>query len=440
MTAVWVPVLLMMAFGRYGEPEGSPLRKTTLRTEPRTFRFGVRQSNEVIAEIRVHGNLIVKNEDVLAIAGVKPGDPFAATTIADVISRLRASKKFQEVQVLKRFASISDPSKIVLILVVNEGAVRIDLPDLPGSEPRIVKRRGLRNLMFMPIIDGEDGYGLTYGARIAYAGAAGRQSRLSFPLTWGGMKRAGVELDRPFKRGPLSRVTTGAAVQRQLNPAYQEHDDRRRLWARAERAAGPVRVGGTLGWQHVSFAGGSDSIRSTGGDVTIDTRLDPLLPRNAVFASASWEHLAFTSGGATNRTRVEGRGYLGVIGQNVLVLRAAREDANRPLPAYLKSLLGGWSSLRGFKAGSYVGDTLVTGSAELRVPLSSPLDVSKLGVSLFVDTGAAYDKGHRYRDQIRHTGIGGSVWITAAVFQMSLSVAHGLKGETRVNFGGGISF
>jgi outer membrane protein assembly factor BamA len=239
---------------------------------------------------------------------------------------------------------------------------------------------------------------------------------------------------------PLSRVIVGAAVQRQRNPAYLENDDRRRLWARAERAAGPLHAGGTVGWQGVTFAGVSDSIRLTGADVAIDTRLDPLLPRNAVYASASLEHLSFESGGTINRTRVEGRGYLGLIGQNVLVLRAAREDADRPLPPYLKSLLGGWSSLRGFKAGSFVGDTMVTGSVELRVPLTSPLDVGKLGVSLFADTGTAYDKGERYRDQRRRTGIGGSVWMTAAVFQISLSVAHGLNGETRVNFGGGVRF
>jgi len=357
-----------------------------------------------------------------------------------VTSRLRDSKKFHEIQVLKRFASISDPSQIVLILVVNEGAVRIDTPGLPGSEPRVVKRSAFRNLMFMPILSAEDGYGLTYGARLAYAGAAGRQSRVSFPLTWGGTKQAGVELDRPFKHGPLSRVTTGFTVQRQKNPAFLENDDRRRLWGRAERAVGPLRAGTTLGWQHVSFAGATDEIRSAGGDVSIDTRLDPLLPRNAVYGTASWEHLAFTSGGTTNRTRLEGRGYVGLIGQNVLEVRAVREDVDRPLPPYLKSILGGWSSLRGFKAGSFVGDTLVTGSAEIRVPLNSPLNVGKLGVSVFVDTGTAYDKGSHYSDQARHTGVGGSVWVTAAVFQMSLSVAHGLNGETRVNFGGGVRF
>jgi outer membrane protein assembly factor BamA len=193
-------------------------------------------------------------------------------------------------------------------------------------------------------------------------------------------------------------------------------------------------------WQHVSFGGVTDSFQSAGADVTLDTRVDPLLPRNAVFATASWEHLSFSSDGAINRTRLEGQGYLGLIGQSVLVLRAVREDADRPLPPYLKSLLGGWSSLRGFKAGSYFGDTLVNGSAELRIPLGSPLDVAKLGVSLFADTGTAYADGERYRDQTLHTGLGASVWISAAVFQISLAVAHGLNGDTRVNFGAGTRF
>lgn len=395
---------------------------------------------EIIAEIRVHGNLIVTNDEVVQIAGVKIGDVFGPSTVADITGRLRTSKKFHQIEVLKRYASIDDPTRIVLVIIVNEGAVRIDVPDLPTGPIAVVKRRGVRNLMFMPILDGEDGYGLTYGVRLAYAGPTGRRSRLSFPLTWGGMKRAGAEIERSFDNGPLSRVSAGAAVQRQKNPAYLANDDRERVWARAERAAGPVRAGGTVGWQRVAFLGATDRVRSGGVDITFDTRLDPILPRNAVYATASWEHLTFDSGGSTNRTRLEGRGYIGLIGQNVLALRAAREDADRVLPPYFKSLLGGWSNLRGFKAGSFVGDTLVTGSAELRVPLSSALDVAKVGVSVFVDTGTVYEKGQHYRDQTLHTGIGGSIWLTAAVFQMSLSVAHGRGADTRANFGLGITF
>ena len=89
-------------------------------------------------------------------------------------------------------------SQITLVIMANEGAVRIDLPQMPGGEVKVVNRNVWRNLMFMPILDGEDGYGLTYGVRVAYPKPIGPHSRLSFPLTWGGTRRAGAELERTF--------------------------------------------------------------------------------------------------------------------------------------------------------------------------------------------------------------------------------------------------
>ncbi len=398
------------------------------------------QSSEVIAEVRVHGNQISSDEEVLKIAAITIGQPFGATTIADVTKRLKDARKFETIEVLKRFASIEDPSKISLVIIVNEGAVRIELPQIPGGEVRITRRAWYRNLMYMPILDGEDGYGFTYGVRIAYPGLIGGRSRLSTPLTWGGFRRAGVEVDRTFERGPLSRIELGSAIQQQKNPAYQEKDDRTRVWGRAERALGDVRLAGTGGWQRVSFGDLDHDVPTVGFEAAYDTRLDPVLPRNAVYAAATVERLFFDAGPATTQTRLDARGYLGVFRQNVVVVRAVREDATEPLPPYLKSLLGGWSSLRGFRAGSYVGDTMVTGSLELRMPLSSPLSVGKLGLSVFVDTGKAYAKGEKFADQPYHTGIGGGVWLTLTAFRMGLTVAHGLDADTRVNFGAGITF
>jgi hemolysin activation/secretion protein len=115
--------------------------------------------------------------------------------------------------------------------------------------------------------------------------------------------------------------------------------------------------------------------------VVVDTRIDPLLPRNAVFARASWEHLNIDSTGGTNRTEIDARGYVGLIGQTIVAVRALRQNADRPLPPYLKPLLGGMANLRGFAAGTAAGDTLFATSAELIVPLTSPLKVAKIGVS-----------------------------------------------------------
>lgn len=397
-------------------------------------------AREVIVDVRVHGNQVVPDEEVLKIAAVPVGAPFTDQVLSDVAARLRASGHFESIDVLKRYASIEDPSRILVVIIASEGPVRIANPLTGGGEARVVERRMWRNLMFVPILDAEDGYGVTFGARVAYPRPIGPRSRLSFPLTWGGTKRAGIELDRTFVSGPISRVEVGAAVQRRRNPAYEEDDDRRRVWARVERNAGPFRAGGTVGWQHVSFAETDEDVRSVGVDVAYDTRLDPVLPRNAAFVTASAERLFFESGDPIVRTRVDARGYVGLFGQHVLVVRGLREDASRPLPLYFRSLLGGWSNLRGFRAGFETGDTLVAGSLEWRVPITSPLSVGKLGVSAFVDWGAAYNKGERLRDQTMHRGVGGSVWFAVAAFRMSVGVAHGRGSGTRVSFGGGLTF
>ncbi len=397
---------------------------------------------EVIAGIHVHGNHVTTNEEILTLAGVAVGMPFAADTLAVVERRLRASGKFETVEILKRFASISDPSRITLVIIVNEGPVRIRFDRAPDGErvARVVRRTGFRNLMFLPILDAQDGYGLTYGVTSSMARVTGNRSRLSVPLSWGGTKRAAVELEKNFVTGLVTRVELGAAVQRRTNPAFEIDDDRQQVWARAERAMGPVRLGGTAGWQRVTFAEIQDEFRSIGADVVVDTRLDPTFPRHAVLASARWERLTFDAGHTLHRTRLEARGYLGLVRQTVLALRVTREGANGPQPRYLQPLMGGWSSLRGFEAGRFAGDIVVTGSAELLVPLRSPLSSGRLGISAFVDTGVAYLHGQRFRDQTRQTGIGGSVWMTARVFRLSLSVAHGRGASTRVNFGGGLTF
>ena len=140
---------------------------------------------------------------------------------------------------------------------------------------------------------------------------------------------------------------------------------------------GDLRAGGTLGWQRVNYSGAEEDFVSVGADATFDTRLDPILPRNAVYGMASVEQLEFEGGNSLVRTRIDARGYLGLFGQQVLVARVIREDATQPQPQYLRSLLGGWSNLRGFEPGFDTGDTLVATSIEWRMPISSPLSFGK---------------------------------------------------------------
>jgi outer membrane protein assembly factor BamA len=342
--------------------------------------------------------------------------------------------------VLKRFASLADPTQILLVIVVDEGPVK-----LQGSGPgeRIVRATG-PHLLFLPVLDYEDGYGFTYGAQFSRPNPLGSHSRLSFPLTWGGDKRAGVELDKDLRSGPLTRVEASASVSRRTNPFFKSDDDRVHVGVRAERDLVPaVRVGASAGWDHVAFLGPvneRDRFIDGGVDLVVDTRADPMLARNAVYARAAWDHLSFSSGGAANRTSLEGRAYVGLVGQTILVVRALHDGSDQPLPPYLQPLLGGMETLRGFEAGYAAGDTLAAGSTELRVPLTSPLSLGKLGVSVFIDAGKVYNVGEHFGDQPLERGVGASVWFSAAVFRLNLAVAHGIGGDTRVHFGTTLSF
>jgi len=347
--------------------------------------------------------------------------------------------------VLKRYASIADPTQVLLVVIVDEGSVKLEgLGDV--DKPVAVVPRGGLGLMFVPLLDFEDGYGFTYGAQLARQGVAGAGSRLSFPLTWGGDRRAAAELEKRFdgtsgRFGVLTRLETGVSISQRTNPYFETDDTRDRIWFRGERTLGEsITAGGTAAWQHVSFGGVTDRFTQFGLDVTLDTRLDPMLARNAVYARAAVEHLAFDNATAANRTDLDARGYLGLPGQSILVVRAQRQAADTPLPPYLKALLGGMPNLRGFRAGSAVGDTLVAGSAEIRTPLTSPLKIAKFGANAFVDVATVYDTGAHLADQTFEQGVGGGVWFSAAFFRTSLVVAHGLGAGTRVHFGTTVTF
>jgi outer membrane protein assembly factor BamA len=402
---------------------------------------------ETIAEIRVHGNVATPDDEIRRLAAVEVGAPFTAATVEEIGNRLKSAHRFESVDVLKRYASIADPSQVLLVIIVDEGPVKIEGLGDPDQPLKVVRRGGL-GLMFLPLLDYEDGYGFTYGAQFARTNVVGKHSRLSFPLTWGGDRRAAAELEKTFDgdgafgpRGVLTRIETGFSISQRTNPYFEQDDTRDRVWFRGERTiGGSLRAGGTAAWQHVSFGGVTQQFGEFGLDIVLDTRLDPMLARNAIYARAAIEHLDFASAGSLNRTDLDASGYVGLPGQSILVLRAQREASSDPLPPYLKSLLGGNANLRGFRAGTAIGDTLVAGSVEVRTPLTSPLKVAKLGVNAFFDVATAYDIGARLADQPFKEGFGAGVFLSATILRMTLVVAHGVDNGTRVHFGTTVTF
>jgi hemolysin activation/secretion protein len=143
---------------------------------------------------------------------------------------------------------------------------------------------------------------------------------------------------------------------------------------------------------------------------------------------------------STGRWYGDVRGYLGVGGSRVLALRAQFSHAGDSLPPSEQALLGGGDSLRGYPTGYRAGDSMAAASAEVRVPLSSPLSFGRLGVKGFIDTGTVWASDVRLADQKFDRGIGGGVYAGVAAFMIDVDVAWPGSGGPRVHLGMGVTF
>ena len=389
----------------------------------------------VVAEVRVHGNHTTPDADVLAIVGDVVGRPATDALILDVRSRLEKSGRFDGVEVRKRYRSIANLDDILLVVVVDEVPGVSDADLMPGPMKRF-RSSG----MFLPILRYDDGYGFTYGARISFIDRIGPSSRLSVPLSWGGERQARLQAERTFARGPLARMAGDVGIGRKENPHYEIGDTRTSVHARAETVLRRwLRAGGGGGVEDVRFGPQDDQLMRIGADVTIDTRVDPAFPRNAIHTTFGWERLGFEAGNA-DRKSTDIRGYLGLFGQTVLAVRGTLISSSDPVPRYEQSLLGGDSSLRGYGAGYKANDNVSTGSIELRVPVSSPLSIGRLGVKAFVDAGTAFESGTPLKKQHYESSYGGGVYLHLAILSLSLDVARAESGDTRAHFGFGVTF
>ncbi|HET9262419.1 MAG TPA: FtsQ-type POTRA domain-containing protein [Vicinamibacterales bacterium] len=400
------------------------------------------QAVETIAEIRVHGNASMPDADVIGVAGISPGQPFREGQLDEIRQKLERSGLFESVDVRKRYRSLTDTSAVALLLVVHEKPGVTSASERPNAVSGPWRRFRSRT-MFLPILSYSDGYGFTYGGRASTVDLLGLGERLSVPLTWGGTRRAALEFERAFDRGPLTRVTSSFGIWQRENPHYDTDDQRVEWRGRAERSfISLVRTGAEVTTSSVDFGSIDDRLWTFGADVALDTRGGPAFPRNAVYVGAGWTALDVKGGEErVNRYTADARGYLGLIGQSVLAGRVQYTAADASLPIYERLLLGGASNLRGFRTGAFSGDRMFVTSAELRVPLTSVLNGVRLGVTAFADAARVYDIGQRFDDAEWHRSAGGGVFLIASVVRINLDVARGFKtGDTRVHLGMGFPF
>src|SRR6185295_17680146 len=171
-----------------------------------------------------------------------------------------------------------------------------------------------------------------------------------------------------------------------------------------------LRTSGRLEVHDVRFGESRDRLSRAQGEVSLDTRVDPAFPRNAVDLTYGVEELSFDAGTAVRHT-ADFWGYVGLIKQPVLVLRSTFITSADPIPPYEQTLLGGRSMLRGFDAGFDANDNVVLYSTELRVPFTAPMSLGRLGFRVFSDWGAAYPAGQKLKDQVLHNGWGGGFFL-----------------------------
>ena len=395
------------------------------------------QGVETLVDLRVHGNHSIPDDEVLALAGVAVGDTVAPDLVEAVTRRLDASGRFETVEVRKRYRSLTATDRVALVIVVRE---RVGA----SIRNRVLRTavRLLRQSMVLPLLRYEEGYGVSYGAQISLLDVAGRGSRLSVPATWGGDRRAAVELDLPLPGRVVDRLTVTGSRGRRRHPALGLADDRttvrvgvRRLLPRG------FRLHADAARDDVRFGGGRDRLTRMAAGVAYGSPAINGVARDEAAVEASVERIAIDGRAASIvRSRIDARTYIGAVGQSVVAARLQYAGASARLPPYEQPLLGGGATLRGWPVGARMGDRLLAASIELRLPMTSPIVTGDAGVRLFYDRAAVWDAGARVGDADFLDGAGVGLFLAAPMVELHLDVAHDLIGAVRVHAGAGVRF
>jgi hypothetical protein len=326
---------------------------------------GIATGESRIALVLVHGNHSIPDEEVTRIAGVAAGQAFAPEDREAIEARLLASGKFESAEVRIRYRGLAESTDVALVLLVRE-------------KPSVSSR-----FLAVPIFDLTDEYGLTLGARLALVDVFGEGSRISFPLSWGGERRAGVE--GAIDLGEWSSARFDLSRTREVNPHYDTPDNRLSVGGGYRWKRGLVGVDAGGRWSDVDFERIDESFADLGVRIALDSRRDPTIPGDAFYAGLAWRRLFFeTTRTGVNQYTLDLRGYKRLAGQALLASQLYWAAADGALPAYERPLVGGGKTLRGHAPGQYAGDNAALGSLELRLPLTPVLSYARAGGALLL--------------------------------------------------------
>jgi outer membrane protein assembly factor BamA len=386
-------------------------------------------TEQKIESVRIHGNHTMPDDEVLQIAAIASGGAFNDSTVEQIKTRLMRSKRFESVEVRVRYRSLDESGDVALILLVRE------------------RRRLEKQWMVGPIFKLSDEYGLTIGAKFAFVDVLREGGRISFPLSWGGERRIGVEADFPIAerdRGKIkNRVSFKLDRYRTNNPHYDTPDNRLDAGAGVVSRFRWLSASFRGDWTDVSFADLDESFWTTKAGVAFDTRIDATVPGDAVYLGFEWRRYFFQATPDrqdVNRLAIDLRGYKRLIGQLLLATQLYHSPADGPLPPYEKPFLGGGQTLRGYERGQYIGDNITLAAVELRLPLTSPLSFGRVGIHLFFDTGTVYDYGQKLSDAKFYQGVGFGGFFRVAIIGVRADLGFDLEGNIRFHIGSGFRF
>ena len=231
---------------------------------------GVAGAGQTVSFVRVHGNRALSSQEVLALARVAAGDAFDPSLPDQIRERLRDSRRFESVEVRVRYRSLDGTGDVGLIVIVRER--------------RLVSDR----FLIGPLIRYSEEYGLTFGARMDLVDVPSEAARLSFPLTWGGERQAGAEMNIQLgkfaREDATKRLSFSFGRRRTVHPHFAVPDDRLMFGAAYDVAIRNLQFGGFAEWTDASFDTLEERFSVLGVKAAFDTRIDPTIPGDAVYA------------------------------------------------------------------------------------------------------------------------------------------------------------
>ncbi|HUH13263.1 MAG TPA: BamA/TamA family outer membrane protein, partial [Longimicrobiales bacterium] len=249
---------------------------------------------------------------------------------------------------------------------------------------------------------------------------------------------------------PALTLHLGAMPGRQSESEREEEEEERGVpFGGAGKGAvfeGEVSFGPLLQWTSPRLPAGSPLAAADPGGVgqlgallrARAKRTDrPAAPRRgfAVGAHASAYPALWKLDGHFGDLYAEAAAYLPLLGQTHLALRAGGERAFGDFPAFEAALLGGRTTLRGYRWNRFAGEGMAFGNAELRVPVDT-VDIffrGELGVFGIADAGRVWVDGASPGGW--HTGFGGGAWFAFLGRALSAAYVSGEDGRAYVWLG-----